>query len=67
MFEFCVYLELGGVVEGILRYYLFFYDRETYFFFDGEFLGKFDEMLFFYFVILNVSKDKFVKKKKCIV
>lgn len=40
MFEFRVRVELGGVVEGVLRYYLFFYDREIYSIFEGEILGK---------------------------
>lgn len=37
VFEFCAHPESGGVVEGILRYHPFLYDRETYPSLDGEF------------------------------
>ena len=66
VFEFCAHPESGGVVEGILRYHPFLYDRETYPSLDGEFPGKFDKMSPFYPVTLNASRDKSAKKK-CIV
>ena len=40
VFEFRANSESGGVVEGILRYHPFLYDRETYPSLEGEFPGN---------------------------
>ena len=40
VFEFRAKAENGGVVEGVLRYHPFLYDRETYPILDGEIPGK---------------------------
>ena len=40
VFEFRAHAESGGVVEGILRYHPFLYDRETYPSLEGEFPGN---------------------------
>ena len=40
VFEFRAKAENGGVVEGVLRYHPFLYDRETYPTLDGEIPGK---------------------------
>ena len=40
VFEFRARAESGGVVEGVLRYHPFLYDRETYPTLEGEIPGK---------------------------
>lgn len=40
MFEFRARAESGGIVEGVLRYHPFLYDRETYPTLEGEIPGK---------------------------
>ena len=39
VFEFRAHVESGGVVEGVLRYHPFLYDRETYPSLEGEIPG----------------------------
>ena len=41
VFEFRARAESGGIVEGVLRYHPFLYDRETYPTLEGEVPGKF--------------------------
>ena len=41
VFEFRAHVENAGIVEGVLRYHPFLYDRETFPTLDGEVVGKF--------------------------
>ena len=49
VFEFRAKAENGGVVEGVLRYHPFLYDRETYPTLDGEIPGKWHETVSLYY------------------